>query len=75
MTVYEIVPHKSYIEGIALVAAESKNVAINLWIKEDERNKDLWYEGKCSCFVNTDLKAVTDTPKVLIDKIVDIREI
>lgn len=71
MRVFEIVPTVDYFAGVALVAADNTNVAISLWKECDEWNDNLWVNGKCNCFENKDIIAITDTPKVLIDTICD----
>ena len=74
MRIFEIVPTTNYFAGIALVAADNANIAISLWKEDYEQNDELWVNGKCNCFENKDITANTDTPKVLIDTIVDTRK-
>lgn len=71
MLVFEIVPTKEYFYGCAIVVADNKNVAINIWKTYDERNPDLWYSGKCWIMERSELKTDLDTPTVILDTIVD----
>lgn len=72
MKVFKIVPLKAKYYGCAIVAADNKNVAINIWQSNDELNKDLWYDGVCVCLECSELKADLDTPKVILNTIVDM---
>lgn len=71
MQIFEIVPTKEYFAGCAIVAADNKNVAINIWKQAEEQNDNLWFDGKCWCMERPELKTDIDVPKVIIDTLVD----
>lgn len=71
MKVFIIAPTKEYFAGCAIVVADNKNVAINIWKQDNENNSDLWFDGKCYCIEQSQLKTDLDIPKVIEDSIVD----
>lgn len=68
--VYKIVPQVKYVYGIALVAAHTKQDAINIFCK-DEYNKHQFNEFTCSCDVIPNMDYTTNTPQVILNCIHD----
>ena len=49
MKVFIIEPHKDYSHGSAIIAANTEEEAKNLYFGENEFNKFLYEDARCSC--------------------------
>ena len=68
MNVYQIIPTESYCGGIALVAANNKQEAINIFLYEEFRTYE--YDNcNCMCTIMKDLDYSGDEPTVIVDAI------
>lgn len=66
MNVYIIEPHNEYCFGSVIVAANSEEEAKELYLDENEFNKFMYEECKCSCRQIKDL-TYTGTDIILSD--------
>lgn len=69
MQVFKIIPNHRYFYGCAIIAANNREEAIEVFKDSDEFNDSLYSEGRCTCDIIDKLDYDCSKPTVIVDTV------